>query len=31
MANIQGWAQMNDVYLFEKKISMKNEIRDYLS
>jgi len=22
---------MNDLYLFEKKISMKSEIRDYLS
>lgn len=31
MLNIQAWAQMNDIYLFEKKISIKAEIRDYLS
>jgi hypothetical protein len=29
--DIQRWAQMNDLYLFEKKISIRGEIREYLS
>jgi len=31
VTNVQRWSQMNDLYLFEKKISIKSEIRDYLS
>lgn len=31
VTDVQRWAQMNDLYLFEKKISIKSEIRDYLS
>jgi len=29
--DIQRWAWMNDLYLFEKKISIRGEIREYLS
>jgi|LauGreDrversion4_2_1035121.scaffolds.fasta_scaffold47531_7 hypothetical protein len=31
VTDVQRWAQMNDLYLFEKRISIKGEIRQYLS
>jgi hypothetical protein len=31
VTDVQRWAQMNDLYLFEKRISIKAEIRQYLS
>lgn len=31
IVDAQRWSQMNDLYLFEKKISIKAELKEYLS